>query len=118
MTLHLWPVAVVLFPIESFGEAVMIPPLECRLRASECERMATQARNAAVRDILLDMARSWTRLALEAEEAVRVTLRSSRISEPNPSYSQLVRSEQRSSVPPEPKQGDIGNDPDRQHAAI
>ena len=38
----------------------MIPSLECRLRASECERMARKAHNAPVRDILLDMARTWT----------------------------------------------------------
>jgi len=46
----------------------MITPLECRLRASECQRMAGQAPNLRVRDILLDMARTWTRLALEAEQ--------------------------------------------------
>jgi len=46
----------------------MIPPLECRLRAAECQRMAEQAPNPRVRDILLDMARTWTRLALEAEQ--------------------------------------------------
>jgi hypothetical protein len=47
---------------------LMIPPLECRLRAAECQKMASQAPSARVRDILLDMARTWTRLALEAEQ--------------------------------------------------
>jgi hypothetical protein len=33
--------------------------------------MAERASNPRVRDILLDMARTWTRLALEAEELRR-----------------------------------------------
>jgi hypothetical protein len=52
----------------------MIPPLECRLRASECEHMAQQAPRAQVRDILLDMAQTWRRLALEGEQWTQAKL--------------------------------------------
>jgi hypothetical protein len=34
----------------------------------ECLRMAEHAPNARMRDILLDLGRTWTRLALEAEQ--------------------------------------------------
>ena len=37
-------------------------------RAAECQQMAEHASNARIRDILLDVARTWTRLALEAEQ--------------------------------------------------
>jgi len=57
----------------------MIPPLECRLRAAECERMARQAHNAPVRDILLDMARTWTRLALGGEQWIQTNRPSERL---------------------------------------
>jgi hypothetical protein len=62
----------------------MIPPLECRLRASECQRMAAQAHNAPVRDILLDMARTWTRLALEAEHWSQTNRPSARLTKAAP----------------------------------
>jgi hypothetical protein len=62
----------------------MIPPLECRLRASECQRMATQAPTPRVRYILLDMARTWTRLALEAEEWSRMNSPSVRLGKDAP----------------------------------
>jgi hypothetical protein len=36
--------------------------------AYDCQRLAERAPNQRVRDILLDTSRTWTRLALEAEE--------------------------------------------------
>jgi hypothetical protein len=45
----------------------MFTPLECRLRAAECQKMAERAPTASVRATLEDMARSWNRLAVEAE---------------------------------------------------
>src|SRR5215203_4058624 len=79
-------------PLNLLG-TIMIPPLECRLRASECQKMAAQAPNVRVRDILLDMARTWTRLALEAEQAVRLRQRPSGIGESNPSRSWRMHSQ-------------------------
>ena len=45
----------------------MITPIECQERAAECRQMAARAPNPRVHAILTDMARTWTRLALEAE---------------------------------------------------
>jgi hypothetical protein len=45
----------------------MFNPLECRLRASECQKMAEHAPTLAVRAALEDMAHTWNRLAVEAE---------------------------------------------------
>jgi hypothetical protein len=67
----------------------MIPPLECRLRASECQKMASQAPNMRVRDILLDMARTWMRLALEAEEWSRINKPSVRLTKTVPTSPQV-----------------------------
>lgn len=56
----------------------MLTPERCRDRAAECRQMAERAPDMRVQYILLDMARTWTRLALEAEhwsEANRPTLR-------------------------------------------
>jgi hypothetical protein len=47
-------------------KAVLTPAM-FRNRAYDCEWLAERAPNQRVRDILLDMARTWTRLALEAE---------------------------------------------------
>jgi hypothetical protein len=44
----------------------MLTPERCRDRAAECHQMAERAPNRRVQDILLDMARTWTRLAIEA----------------------------------------------------
>ena len=46
----------------------MITPVECRQRAVECRQMAERAPTLRVRSILTDMAWTWTRLALEAEQ--------------------------------------------------
>jgi hypothetical protein len=45
----------------------MITPSECRQRAADCRQMVERAPNARVQAILIDVARTWTRLALEAE---------------------------------------------------
>jgi hypothetical protein len=44
----------------------MISSGECRERAVECRQMAERAPNAASRAILMDMARTWERLAIQA----------------------------------------------------
>ena len=46
----------------------MLSPEKCRDRAAECLQWAESASSLRVRDILLDVARTWTRLAIEAEE--------------------------------------------------
>jgi hypothetical protein len=43
----------------------MISAGECREHAIECRQMSERAPNLRVRDILIDMARTWERLALE-----------------------------------------------------
>jgi hypothetical protein len=78
----------------------MVPPLECRLRASECQKMATQAPNVRVRDILLDMARTWTRLALEAEEWTKMNRPSVRLTKAAP---MLPRTEAIKPIPLPPR---------------
>src|SRR3954466_3342595 len=93
----------------------MISPLECRLRAAECERMATQAHNAPVRNILADMARTWTRLALEAEQTLRLKQGPSRVSETSSSRSWQVRYVPCRDFSPESERGKSRNDSDKQH---
>jgi hypothetical protein len=44
----------------------MVTPAECRERAAECRQMAE--RDFRRQNILLDIGRTWTRLALEAEQ--------------------------------------------------
>jgi len=52
----------------------MISASECRERAAECRQMADREDTFRVQSILIDMARTWDRLALEAEQsAPRVT---------------------------------------------
>jgi len=46
----------------------MLTSAQCRDRAVECGQMAQSAPNMRVKGILVDMARTWTRLALEAEQ--------------------------------------------------
>jgi hypothetical protein len=50
-----------------------------RDRAAECQKMAERAPSARVRDILLDIGRTWTRLALEAEQWTQMNRPSSRL---------------------------------------
>ena len=47
----------------------MISAVECREHAVECRQMSERAPSPRVRDILIDMARSWERLALETEHS-------------------------------------------------
>lgn len=43
--------------------------VECKEHAAECRQMAECAPNSRVQAILMDMARTWDRLAIEAEFA-------------------------------------------------
>jgi hypothetical protein len=60
------------FPFENakgaFRGLPMLTAEKCRDRAADCQKMAERAPSARVRDILLDMGRTWTRLAFEAEQ--------------------------------------------------
>jgi hypothetical protein len=47
----------------------MISAVECREHAVECREMSERAPSLRVRDILIDMARSWERLALETDHS-------------------------------------------------
>ena len=47
----------------------MISAAECREHAVDCRQMSERAPSPRVRDILIDMARSWERLALETEHS-------------------------------------------------
>ena len=49
--------------------ATMITPVECRQQAVECQRMAERAANLRMQSTLIDMARTWQRLALEVEQS-------------------------------------------------
>jgi hypothetical protein len=42
-------------------------PFECKEQAAQCRRMAEGEPNLRVQAILTDMARTWDRLAIEAE---------------------------------------------------
>jgi hypothetical protein len=42
-------------------------PVECKEQAAQCRRMAEGEPNLRVQAILMDMARTWDRLAIEAE---------------------------------------------------
>jgi hypothetical protein len=42
-------------------------PVECQEQAAQCRRMAECEPNLRVQAILMDMARTWDRLAIEAE---------------------------------------------------
>src|SRR5262245_8482072 len=53
-------------PEQVVGECVM-SPVECKEQAAQCRRMAEGEPNLRVQAILLDMARTWDRLAIEAE---------------------------------------------------
>ena len=49
----------------------MFTPLECRVRAAECQKVAEHAPNPSMRAALEDIARTWTRLAVETEVVQR-----------------------------------------------
>jgi hypothetical protein len=52
--------------VEGFGGYVM-SPVECKVQAAQCRRMAECEPTLRVQAILMDMARTWDRLAIEAE---------------------------------------------------
>jgi hypothetical protein len=52
----------------------MITPVVCRQHAIECRQMADRAPNSRVQSILIDMARMWDRLAIEAVQQDERTL--------------------------------------------
>jgi IS5 family transposase len=54
--------------------ARQVCPLECRLRAAECQKLAECQTNPRVQAILGDMAGTWTRLAVRAEQPSRPNL--------------------------------------------
>ena len=53
-----------------WGRSVMTP-VECKEHAAQCRRMAEGELNLRVQAILTDMARTWDRLAIEAEISQR-----------------------------------------------
>jgi hypothetical protein len=57
------------WPGAKVGDGQMISAVECREHAVECRQMSERAPSQRVRDILVDMARSWERLALETEHS-------------------------------------------------
>ena len=61
-----------LYAVAAWVDRVRLPPMiasiKCRERALECREMADHAPNLRVQSILIDMSRTWTRLALEAEQ--------------------------------------------------
>ena len=62
----------------------MLTVERCRDRAAECQQMAEHAPSARIRVILLDVARTWTRLALEAEQWAQVNRPSARLTKATP----------------------------------
>jgi hypothetical protein len=50
------------------GVAAMITDKECKEHAAECRQMAKRAPNRTVQGMLIDMARSWERLALQTSQ--------------------------------------------------
>ena len=56
---------------DQIAALAMFTPLECRLRAADCQRMMAHAPNPRMQAILLDIRRTWTRLALEAEQTLK-----------------------------------------------
>ena len=56
----------------------------CRNRSYDCQQLAERAPNARVRDVLVDIARTWTRLALEVEELRRENSPRNRLAKRDP----------------------------------
>jgi len=55
----------------------MITPIEYRDHAEDCRQMAARASNSRVQSILIDMARMWDRLAIEADHSNKMNTASS-----------------------------------------
>jgi hypothetical protein len=62
----------------------VLNPLECRLRAAECQKLAECQTSPRVQGILSDMAHTWTRLALEAEQTLKQSRPPLQLIVPNP----------------------------------
>src|SRR4051812_41861233 len=56
---------------DDVGVIQVLNSLDCKLRAAECEKLAEGAPNPRVQATLRDMSRTWTRLALEAEQTLK-----------------------------------------------
>ena len=69
----------------------MLTAETCRVRAAECQQMAEHAPSARIRDILLDVARTWTRLALEVEQWTQMNRPSARLTKAAPTNAPRVR---------------------------
>jgi hypothetical protein len=52
---------------QQYGDQVLTAE-ECRRHSVECRKLAEHTSNVRMQGILLDMARTWTRLGLEAEQ--------------------------------------------------
>jgi hypothetical protein len=65
----------------------MLSSQGCRNRAAECREMADNAPNMRVKEILLDVAWTWTRLALEAEQWSQMNRPEARLSKAGPENS-------------------------------
>jgi hypothetical protein len=62
----------------------VLNPLESKLRADECQKMAERQTNPRVQAILRDMARTWTRLAFETEQTMKQSRPPLQLIVPNP----------------------------------
>ena len=73
----------------------MISAVECREHAVECRQMSERAPSLRVRDILIDIARTWERLALETDHSAptspKIVLLASRPAGPHQDASQRTR---------------------------
>jgi hypothetical protein len=61
----------------------MINANECRELAAECRQMADRAQTFRVQSTLIDMARTWDRLALEIEHSTGRTTPQEVLRRPN-----------------------------------
>ena len=57
--------------------------LDCKLRAAECEKLAEGAANPRVQAIVRNIARTWTWLALEAEQTLKQSRPPLQLIDPN-----------------------------------
>lgn len=60
----------------------MITATECREHGVECRRMAKRAPSLRMEILLIDMARGWERLAVEAEQYTQTSESALRLVEP------------------------------------
>ena len=72
------------------GGIQVLNSLDCKLRAAECEKLAEGAPNPRVQATLRDMSRTWTRLALEAEQTLKQSRPPLQLIVPNPLASRFT----------------------------